>query len=618
MKNILAMLAVLLVAGMASGQTTAIGKFSPKTGGAEIHAYLDSSDVAGTYLFGQEALRSSTLNFERGSAFVGTLYACDTMEYAAATCDTVSVLSADVSNLEYTTGRRYFLLTITNPETGSNISTLSVRGTLVAKSSGSGSGSSSTVTQPSPTSGSADNLVIANITDPATTELGYGYVFGDNDGSPSFLADTYPGSGVSGNEADNGMGNVYNQNGCGGTMINPFEHSFDDCWETSFRGTTETGDETWVERNWDMRPPNFTAVITGISGTFTPGEYLTFSPGGGTGEVLTWSTPNLKFVQNYGITADSETVTGVTSGATGTLTTLVSTGPSDVHRPLFFKWNTVEEFADWSFFSVSTPGIQPAIKIQTNDGITNKVGINASGGGNPEGLKVGTGGLNLDTGQLRLDGGTGTNLSGLWFMGASWDESHIGWSVGATDDNRFVESGNFRNASAGRKYVHEFWDETNMCKRFYVDDGDLGDGRPTAETDGDCVITENSDLDFLTTGTIKGGVDIVATTTTTDSPSADEMRGSFHTSNNASGTDYTLPTAAAGLNACFYDLNGGGVITLDAAAGDEILLNGSGVGVADAIDSPGAIGDFICLVALDATNWLTVGRSGTWIDGGVD
>jgi len=51
---------------------------------------------------------------------------------------------------------------------------------------------------------------------------------------------------------------------------------------------------------------------------------------------------------------------------------------------------------------------------------------------------------------------------------------------------------------------------------------------------------------------------------------------------------------------------------------DTIYLNGTTVGAGDAIDSPGAVGNFICLMAIDDTRWVTVGRSGAWIDGGAD
>jgi hypothetical protein len=145
----------------------------------------------------------------------------------------------------------------------------------------------------------------------------------------------------------------------------------------------------------------------------------------------------------------------------------------------------------------------------------------------------------------------------------------------------------------------------------------------TIDSDGNM-----SDLtSLLVSGVIRGNVNIITTTTGTKSPTADEMRGSFFVADHATpanDVDYTLPTAAAGLSGCFYDNGGGtGGIIIDAAAGDEILLEGTGVGVADAIDSPGvggdgSNGDFVCLLAIDATSWATLGMSGSWVDGGVD
>jgi hypothetical protein len=141
-----------------------------------------------------------------------------------------------------------------------------------------------------------------------------------------------------------------------------------------------------------------------------------------------------------------------------------------------------------------------------------------------------------------------------------------------------------------------------------------------------------TDIDFsafnlVTTGSISGGVKIVVTTDGSESPTAGQMYGTAFIADHAtatSDTDYTLPAAAAGMSACFYDNGAGtGGIIIDAAAGDEILLNGTGIGAAEAIDSPGvagdgANGDFICLLAIDATSWITLGQSGTWVDGGAD
>jgi hypothetical protein len=134
-------------------------------------------------------------------------------------------------------------------------------------------------------------------------------------------------------------------------------------------------------------------------------------------------------------------------------------------------------------------------------------------------------------------------------------------------------------------------------------------------------------LNMATTGSILGATNIVTTTDGTESPSAAQMYGTFFVADHAtatSDTDYTLPSAAAGMCACFYDNgDGAGGIIIDAAAGDIIHLDGTALDAADAIDSPGvagdgANGDFICLMAIDDTTWLTLGRSGTWVDGGED
>jgi len=120
------------------------------------------------------------------------------------------------------------------------------------------------------------------------------------------------------------------------------------------------------------------------------------------------------------------------------------------------------------------------------------------------------------------------------------------------------------------------------------------------------------------TGTLQGGVSVPNVSSTTGTILSTTALGTVFSCTNAAGCDLTLPAAEAGLNFCARDSNGGGVVTIDAAAGDEIELDGVGVGVADAIDSAGAKGDFICLLALDGVTWASMGRSGTWVDGGAD
>ena len=120
------------------------------------------------------------------------------------------------------------------------------------------------------------------------------------------------------------------------------------------------------------------------------------------------------------------------------------------------------------------------------------------------------------------------------------------------------------------------------------------------------------------TGTISGKTGITLDTDPTIALTVADCHNKVRFNNDADVIDYTLPGAVAGLVIMFYDI-GGGVITVDPVDGtDTIYLNGTTVGAGDAIDSPGVVGNFICLMAIDDTRWVTVGRSGTWIDGGAD
>lgn len=121
------------------------------------------------------------------------------------------------------------------------------------------------------------------------------------------------------------------------------------------------------------------------------------------------------------------------------------------------------------------------------------------------------------------------------------------------------------------------------------------------------------------TGAIQGLVnvtmDTAATVDLSDSTGAD---GEWRVNNDDDVIQYTLPPAVAGLTVCFYDHSANGqIISLDPDDGtDQIYLNGAGIGAGDELDSPGDRGDFVCLMALDGDTWVTLGMSGTWVDGG--
>ena len=117
-----------------------------------------------------------------------------------------------------------------------------------------------------------------------------------------------------------------------------------------------------------------------------------------------------------------------------------------------------------------------------------------------------------------------------------------------------------------------------------------------------------SDGTITANGTLHGLVEIVADD---NSLSAAQCKGSINKLNGAETT--TLPAAVAGMNVLLYS-DDATVKTIDPNGTDHIWLNGVDNGAGNSIDSPGAVGDYIVLVAFSNNNWYSVGRSGTWID----
>lgn len=121
------------------------------------------------------------------------------------------------------------------------------------------------------------------------------------------------------------------------------------------------------------------------------------------------------------------------------------------------------------------------------------------------------------------------------------------------------------------------------------------------------------------TGTLSGELGVTLDTSATiDLSTASNARGAVRINNDNDVIDYTLPPAEAGLNICFYSRYAA-VMTIDCDDGaDTIVLKGTALTAGNAIDSAGGAGDFVCLLCIDATYWLTLGMSGTFIDGGAD
>lgn len=156
--------------------------------------------------------------------------------------------------------------------------------------------------------------------------------------------------------------------------------------------------------------------------------------------------------------------------------------------------------------------------------------------------------------------------------------------------------------------VHDFDAAGEVDAETFIQDGSIDDGHLDAA------------INVQTTGVVHGRVTVNAETGTSHSVTCAEMQGEWHTYDNSGVVTITLPeisTCGAGAHACFYDLDGTAILTIDVDAADVITLDGTALDAGDTIDSPGAVGNYICLMSLDAVDdWHTLGRAGTWVDGG--
>lgn len=225
--------------------------------------------------------------------------------------------------------------------------------------------------------------------------------------------------------------------------------------------------------------------------------------------------------------------------------------------------------------------------------------------------------------------GTAGTLTWTFNTGVGTDPTMTCIDASCTFSNELIATGGIASgASATPTVVWKDSDATagDSNTTMAVNCTDVGNGTE------DCDITLNTQiagtLTTVQTVDADGNINFVLpveskspvtlnTAATVVLTTADCMGGMF-INNDADVIDYTLPGAAAGLECCFYDI-AGGVITVDPTdAADTIYLNGTALTAGNAIDSPGAAGDSICLMSLDATRWITINRVGTWIDGGAD
>jgi len=142
------------------------------------------------------------------------------------------------------------------------------------------------------------------------------------------------------------------------------------------------------------------------------------------------------------------------------------------------------------------------------------------------------------------------------------------------------------------------------------------DMETTANEVGVSSSTGVTDIDFgslnmVTTGTIQGHTEV--TNKSTDATLTDaEMNGMVFVTATAT---ITLPAVEIGQSVCVYSTTAAAV-HVKAGASDRIRLDGTDLDDADKVTSASAAGDFICLIGDSAVGWTTLGRSGTWTDGG--
>jgi len=122
------------------------------------------------------------------------------------------------------------------------------------------------------------------------------------------------------------------------------------------------------------------------------------------------------------------------------------------------------------------------------------------------------------------------------------------------------------------------------------------------------------DINMAVRGLVDITLDTEATVTLTDSECSSTVR--INADNDV--IDYTLPSASKGLN-CVFQSTYAAVVTVDTGVTtDAIILDGTKLTDGYAIDSSGTAGDFILLAATSDSIWVSLGKSGTWVDGGED
>jgi hypothetical protein len=125
-------------------------------------------------------------------------------------------------------------------------------------------------------------------------------------------------------------------------------------------------------------------------------------------------------------------------------------------------------------------------------------------------------------------------------------------------------------------------------------------------------------LSFATTGNLLGAINVsskTAATYTVGTDAATESYGTLFLNGDNDAIDFTLPSAVAGMSACFVQSQGAaGAITVQPATGDYLVVDGVRGTAATDYTSSGAGADKLCVIAADATDWIVTSETGTWAE----
>lgn len=331
---LLSLLSLLLLAAGAEAKPS-VGRGYPPDA-TSINVYFpqgDTTDSEEIAVFGYCSVR-----FSQAGGDDVSLYAIDDpADPTSAGTLIASFTASTTSATTFTAGTLWVKAKATDATTGGSTLVLDC-----AHLSGSGSQEPN---QSSYAAGASVNAITATISNPSSTKMGAGVTFGN---PASFTA-------TPGNEPDNIMGWFYNLDGPNAsTPVDPYEHAFNDSYETAYRETTGTGNHTWLERNYDIQPPDLTVTLSSIHANFNPavGETVYFSSGG-QGRVISWSSPTLVWRQDYGTTGVGQTVYDDDGNPSETATLGTPSRVGTAFRTYQWEYDTLDGDSNYAWFALS-------------------------------------------------------------------------------------------------------------------------------------------------------------------------------------------------------------------------------------------------------------------------